>query len=194
MVNRAVFLDRDGTINTDPDGYIKNTKDFILFPFTAEAIRIMNNLNFKVIIVSNQAGVARGLMTINDVEEINNHMKNELTKEGVHIDLILYCPYHMDGTVPPFNIDHNSRKPKSGMFFEALKHFPIKANQSYMIGDKPSDIEFGKKNGLITFLVKTGEGEDTWEKLNSLTVKPDFVVDNLLSATKLIKSGYINIR
>ena len=126
-------------------------------------------------------------MTINEVEAINLYMQSELTKTGANVDLVLYCPYHKNGTVAPYNIDHNSRKPKAGMFFQALRHFPIKAKKSYMIGDKPSDIEFGQTNGLTTILVKTGEGEKTWLARKTLKFMPDFVVDNLLSAAKLIK-------
>ena len=188
MLDKAVFIDRDGTINSDPDGYIKTIDDFTLFPFTSEAIKILNQLGYKIIVVSNQSGVARGIMTINEVEKINLHMQSELAKTGASVDLVLYSPYHKNGTVEPYNIDHNTRKPKAGMFFQALKHFPIKAKKSYMIGDKPSDIEFGKTNGLTTILVKTGEGEKTWLSRNTLKIMPDFVVENLLSAAILIKS------
>ena len=100
-------------------------------------------------------------------------MIDELAKENAYIDMILYSPY----------IDHYTRKPKSGMFIEALKKYKFKANHSYMIGDKNSDIEFGKKHGLTTFLVKTGEGLNTMKNLN---VNPDFIVDNILSAANTV--------
>ena len=115
-------------------------------------------------------------------------MLDELAKERAFIDLILFSPYHPKGTVPPYNIDHISRKPKSGMFFEALHSFPIKASCSYMIGDKESDLEFGKNNGLTTILVKTGYGSKLWQDRNHKTILPDFVVENLFYAAKLVFS------
>ena len=184
---KAVFLDRDGTVNDDLNGYISDPKDFHLFPFAAEAIRALNGLGFKTIIVTNQSGIARGYYTEEHLELVHKFMTDELAKENAFIDLVLYSPYHEEGTVEPFNKEHISRKPNSGMFFDALKKFPIKARSSYMIGDKAADIEFGKNNGLTTILVKTGYGAETWEDRDNLKVLPDFVVENLLSAANLIK-------
>jgi len=174
---RAVFLDRDGTINEDSVGYISKITDFKLFPFAAEAITIFNKLDFKTIVVSNQSGIERGFFTETDLNIIHNYMITELQKENAFIDLILYSPF----------LNHFTRKPEPGMFFQALQHFNFNANQSFMIGDKMSDIEFGKKNGLITFLVKTGEGCKTLDMIENNKVKPDFVVENILSAANVIK-------
>jgi len=185
---KAVFLDRDGTINNDLNGYISDPKDFQLFPYAAKAIRLLNELGFKTIVVTNQSGIARGLYTEKDLELVHKHMIDELTKENAIIDLILYSPYHKEGTVEPFNKEHISRKPNSGMFFDALKKYQIKAKASYMIGDRAADIEFGKNNGLITILVKTGYGAETWEARDRMKVAPDFVVENLFSAASLIKT------
>jgi len=184
----AVFLDRDGTINEDPDGYICHPNQFHLFPFTAQAIRIFNALALKTIVVTNQSGIARGLFTAEQVDNLHNYMLQTLAKEDAHIDLVLYSPYFAGGSTPPYNIDHPSRKPGPGMFFQALKHFPISAKHSYMIGDKPEDIEFGKTNGLTTFLVKTGMGSKSWElKRSDKGATPHFVVENILSAANIIK-------
>ena len=182
---KAVFLDRDGTINIDTNGYIAKPDEFCLYPFAIEAIKCLNNMGFKVIIVSNQSGIARGYFTEKDLEIVHNHMLNTFFENNVFIDLILYSPFHPNGIIEPFNISHNSRKPQAGMFYEALKKFPIKANDSYMIGDSQIDIEFGKKNGLTSFLVKTGNGE----KLDIIhsTLRPDFIVENILSAAHVIK-------
>ena len=186
---RAVFMDRDGTINDDPDGFITLPKDFHLFPFTAKAIESFNKLGFKTIIVTNQSGIARGLLTIKDLEAIHKYMTDELAKENAFIDLILYSPYYKKGIIEPYNIDHISRKPAPGMFHQALKKFPIEASQSYMIGDRPEDMEFGKTNGLNCILVKTGNGKKTLENMDKMKIKPDFVVENLLSAVELIKTN-----
>ncbi|MCL2063862.1 MAG: HAD family hydrolase [Candidatus Cloacimonetes bacterium] len=185
---KAVFIDRDGTINHDPSGYIASIKDFHLYPYTAEAIKIFNKLDFKTIVVSNQSGIARGLFTEDDLKSLHQFMKDELAKEGAFLDLILYSPFHPGGIVEPYNVEHFSRKPRSGMFFEALKTFPIKAKQSYMIGDKDIDIEFGKNNGMVSFLVTPSLTNDTsaFSILNN-TILPDFIVSNILSAAKVIK-------
>ncbi|MCL1826599.1 MAG: HAD family hydrolase [Candidatus Cloacimonetes bacterium] len=185
---KAMFLDRDGTINHDDHGYIKSLTGFRLFDFTATAIKIFNELDYKTIVVSNQAGVAKGFYTIPEVDAVNRYMCEQLEKENAFLDMILYSPYHPEGSVPPYNVPHISRKPLPGMFFTALHTFPIKASLSYMIGDKDTDIEFGKKVGLTTILVKTGNGADTWNNRKSCKVMPDFVVENLLSAAILIKT------
>jgi len=184
---KAVFIDRDGTLNDDLTGYISDQKDFHLFPFAGEAIKILNSLLFKTIVVTNQSGIARGFYTEKDLEQVHKYMNDELAKKNAHIDLILYSPYHHKGIIEPYNTEHISRKPKPGMFFEALKKYPIKAKESYMIGDRVADIEFGKNNGLTSILVKTGYGTQTWENRDTLRVLPDFVVENLLSAVRLIK-------
>jgi len=184
----AVFLDRDGTINHDPDGYITHPTQFQLFPFAAQAIQILNSLQLKTIVVTNQSGVARGLMTTTQVDTLHKHMTDTLASQNAFIDLVLYSPYFTGGNVPPYNIDHITRKPKPGMFFEALKHFPISAKTSYMIGDKIEDVSFGNENGLTTILVQTGNGKVAWLNNRHLFGSlPDFVVENVLSAARLVK-------
>jgi len=184
---RAVFIDRDGTINDDRKGYVSDPKDFYLFPFASEAIRLLNSLGLKTIVVTNQSGIARGYFKEMELEIVHQYMKDELAKGGASIDLILYSPYYPEGIVEPYNVEHISRKPSPGMFFDALKKYPIKANQSYMIGDTPADIEFGKNVGLTTILVKSGWGWKTWENKDEMKVMPDYVVENLLSAARLIE-------
>lgn len=185
---RAVFLDRDGTLNKDADGYISEIKDFLLYDFTIEALRIFRELGFLTILVTNQSGIARGLTSIEQVEAIHEYMQNLLRKENVQLDMILYSPYHEKGNIPPYNIPHPSRKPSTGMYFEALHRFPIRSSQSYMIGDKAIDIQFGKASGLRSILVQTGYGAQLWhDKRHEWQVEPDFVVENLLSAAKLIR-------
>ena len=184
---RAVFIDRDGTINDDRTGYTSDPKDFYLFPYASEAIRLLNSLGLKTIVVTNQSGIARGYFREEDLENVHQYMKDELAKGGAFVDLILYSPYYAEGVVEPYNVEHISRKPNPGMFFDALKKYPIKANQSYMIGDTPADIEFGKNVGLTTILVKSGWGLKTWENKDEMKIMPDYVVENLLSAARLIE-------
>ncbi len=184
---KAIFLDRDGTINPD-SGYINKPEDFELYPFSAKAIKIFNKLGYKVIVVTNQSGIARGYLTKDDLEKIHEKMLYLLKKENAYIDDIFYSPYHSEGIIKPFNISHEDRKPSLGMFYKADKKYGITKNKSFMIGDKYSDILFGKNAGLTSILVRTGDGnKEFFENRKNWTIKPDFVVDNLLSAAYLIE-------
>lgn len=184
---KAVFLDRDGTINSDQFGYISDPKQLILYDFAAEAIKILNNLNYIVIIATNQSGVARGYYTEAQLEEVHRKMEADLVAAGAFVDAVYYSPYHIEGTVEPFNINHENRKPDIGMFREACRDFNIDPAKSFMIGDKSSDIEFGKNAKLTSILVRTGYGEkELMEKRDMWNAEPDYIADNLLGAAKLI--------
>jgi len=184
--NRAIFLDRDGTINSDKYGYIKKNEDFILYPFADEVIKKFNEMGFYVFIVTNQAGVAYGYFQIEDVEKIHQKMISDF--KTAKIDEIFYSPYHKKGKIKPYNIHHEERKPGLGMFKKAKKNFDFDTKKSFMIGDRNSDIEFGKNAGITTILVLSGDGEnDFLQKRNEWEQKPDFVVKDLTVALKLIE-------
>jgi len=183
---KAVFLDRDGTINPDEKGYIKSTDDFVLYSFSAEAIKILNQLNYKVFIITNQSGIARGIFTFDDLESVHLKMENLLKEKDAFIDEIFVSPYFEKGIVEPFNINHEDRKPNLGLFKKALEKYNFRINESFMIGDKEADIIFGKKAGLTTILVKTGCGKQTFADRKNWVHRPDYVVDDLLVAAKLI--------
>lgn len=185
---KAVFLDRDGTINIDQNGYINNPDDFELFPFAAEAISILNKLDYLVFVVSNQSGITRGYFTIEELEAIHQKMNNCLERSGAKIDEIYFSPYHIEGKVEPYNIHHEDRKPGLGMFKKALKKYHFEIKKSFMVGDRYSDIVFGKKAGLTTILLLTGFGKDIfYHDRKKWEYQPDFVVKNLLVAAKLIE-------
>ena len=185
-MKKAVFLDRDGTINFD-SGYIDNADDFELYPFAARAIRKLNEMGFLVIIVTNQSGIARGYYTEDDLTQIHDKMIKLLTEKDAKIDKIYYSPYHAEGNVKPFDKFSSERKPGLGMFHKALDDFEIDIKNSYMIGDKQSDIKFGKNAKLTTILVRSGNGDREFlENRKNWTKKPDFITDNLLSTVALI--------
>ncbi len=185
---KAVFLDRDGTINIDQNGYINNPDDFELFPFAAEAIFILNKLNYLIFVVSNQSGITRGYFTIEELEVIHQKMDKQLLKSRAKIDEIYFSPYHIEGKVEPYNIHHEDRKPGLGMFKKALKKYHFEIKKSFMIGDRYSDIVFGKKAGLSTILLLTGFGKDIfYNDRKKWEYQPDFVVKDLLVAVKLIE-------
>ena len=187
-LKKAVFLDRDGTINWDENGYINNPDDFHLYPYAGKAIAELNKMDFLIFVVTNQSGVARDIYKIQDIEAIHDKMNMCLKEFGAHIDEIFFSPYHKLGKIIPYNVDHEDRKPGLGMFKRALKKYHFNIKSSFMIGDRYSDIAFGKKAGLTTILVLTGNGEkEFYQKRNDREYKPDFIVKNLISATGLIK-------
>lgn len=186
--NKVVFLDRDGTINIDERGYISSPEKFDVYPFAAEAISVLNKLGYKIIVVTNQSGIARGFYTEQDLIKIHKKMEQQLAEGDAFTDEIYFSPCHSEGHVLPYNIDDEDRKPGLGMFRKALKEFNFDIRKSFMVGDRYSDIAFGKKAGLKTILVRTGFGEKEFlQNRKTREFKPDFVVKDLLSAANLIK-------
>ncbi len=184
---KTVFLDRDGTINKDEVGYINHPDDFILFPNAAKAIALLNRAGYLVIIVTNQSGIARGYYTFDDLERVHKKMHELLKKDDAHVDDVIISPYHHEGTIEPWNIRHEDRKPGLGMFRQAQEKYDITLKDSFMIGDKYSDVAFGKKAGLKTILVQTGYGWDAFlNDREKWQYKPDYVAKDLLAAAKLI--------
>jgi len=187
-MKKAVFLDRDGTINADEHGYINKPEDLHLFPYAAEVISKLNKMGYLVFVVTNQAGVAYGFFEIEDVKKINAKLMNDLAKGKARVDEIFYSPFHKDGKVEPFNMDHQDRKPGIGMFLTAKKKYNFETRRSFMIGDKFSDIGFGKNAGLKTIFVRSGGGEKEFmQKRNETEYQPDFIVKDLSVAVKLIE-------
>ena len=187
MMKRAVFLDRDGTINVD-HGYISKPEDFELYPQTIEALKILKKMNYLLIVVTNQSGIARGYYTESDLDKIHTKMIDELKSHNITLTDIFYSPYHENGVVKPFIKKHKDRKPELGLFKKALYKYEFKIKESFMIGDKYTDVLFGKKAGLTTILLLTGEGEkEFYERRRNWHIKPDFIAKNILSAAKLIE-------
>jgi D,D-heptose 1,7-bisphosphate phosphatase len=152
MAQKAVFFDRDDTLVNDP-GYIQRPDQVLLLPGATEALIQLKKMGYLLIIVTNQSGVARGLITEEQLEGIHQRLKKLLASEGAEVDAIYYCPYHPEGTVKDFSIESNLRKPNAGMFFQAEKDLAIDLQQSWMIGDSYRDIKAGKAAGCHTILV-----------------------------------------
>lgn len=173
---KAVFLDRDGVINKKaPEGdYIKSWNEFVFLPGAIEAIKKLNEKGFLVIIVSNQRGIAKGLLTEDDLNDIHTKMQEELEKAGAKIDGIYYCPHDIK--------DHcNCRKPNPGLLIKAAKEWNIDINQSWMIGDQPSDIEAGKRAGCRTILIK-----NTLASSAPKEPEPDLAAKSLAEAVDML--------
>lgn len=142
MMNKAVFLDRDGTINVDK-GYVYKIDDFEFISGTIEAIKKLNDNGYLVIVVTNQSGVARGYYTEEDIHKLHVYINRELQKYGAHIDKYYYCPHHPDYGNELYKKQCDCRKPKTGMIDQAIKDFNIDRKKSFMIGNKISDIQAG---------------------------------------------------
>ena len=188
MANRAVFLDRDGTINEEV-GYVNHIERFWLLPRVVEAIRLLNTHGFKTVVVTNQSGVARGYFPESLVKRIHEKMEVLLEREGVHLDGVYYCPHHPDIGNPPYRQRCQCRKPATGMVEDAVRRFDIDCSKSYVVGDRRGDIEFSRKIGAKGILVLTGYGKGEWENYGEhWTVKPDHVAADLYDAVQWILS------
>jgi D,D-heptose 1,7-bisphosphate phosphatase len=171
-MNRAVFLDRDGTIAKDVH-YCSRVEDFQLLPTVPEAVRLLNESGFKVIVVTNQSGIARGYFTEETLAQIHQKMKNELALYGAQIDAIYYCPHHPDDGC-------ECRKPKPKLILQAAEEHQISLNLSYVVGDMEQDVEAGKAAGCNTVLITVDAHPTQNDQL------PDKITQNLLEAAKWI--------
>jgi len=185
-VNKAVFLDRDGVITKEPPYYAHKIDQLELIPNSAEAIRLLNESGFKVIVISNQSGVARGYYQEKDIKIYNNEMKRQLEEKGAHIDAIYYCPHHPEATIDKYKIDCDCRKPKPGMLRQAEGDLNLDLKYSFLVGDKMSDIEAGYRAGCKTILVLTGQGNGELKKISEIDIKPNYISKDLHSAIQIV--------
>lgn len=178
----AVFLDRDGTINVEKN-YIYHYEDWEWISGAIEAIKILNAAGVLVVVITNQAGVARGMYTCADVEALHEMVSKELRTHGAHIDAYYYCPHH-----PEFGVKVvcSCRKPAPGLFLLAQKEWNIDLDRSAVFGDKVSDIMAGQAAGVKAFLVSTGYGKS---QFNHVTSEVHYVVD-ILAASKLFLRNF----
>jgi D-glycero-D-manno-heptose 1,7-bisphosphate phosphatase len=153
----AVFLDRDGVVIEDSH-YVNSIDRVRLLPGSAEAIASLNRARWPVVIVTNQAGIARGIFSIETMNAIHGHLTDLLRGYGARLDGIYFCPHHSAGEVAEYRRDCDCRKPKPGMLFLAARELGIDLVRSWMIGDKLSDLEAGSAAGCRTVLVRTGYG------------------------------------
>lgn len=168
-MNKAFFLDRDGTINEDK-GYIHRISDLKLLEGAAEAVRRMNQNGYKVIVVTNQSGVARGYFPYSKVIEINNALQELLQCEDAYIDRFYICPHHKDGVIKPYNIPCECRKPGLLLFEQARKDYDLDLEQCFAIGDKVSDIKNLHQIGIRrTGLIGNSKDADCYSSLLDFT-------------------------
>ena len=157
-MNKAIFLDRDGVVNAEVD-YLHRPEDVILIPGLSAALRKIHAAGYLAVVVSNQSGIARGYFTEAELKAVDARMNELLEAEGAHIDATYYCYHHKKGIIPEYAVDCDCRKPKPGLFLRAAKDLDIDLANSFMIGDKESDLEAGLNAGCKgVALVRTGHG------------------------------------
>ena len=186
-MKKAIFLDRDGTINVEKD-YIYKSEDLVFEEGTIEALKTFKNLEYILIVVSNQSGIARGYFTEEDLNIFNNNMNEILKKNGVEITEFYCCPHHPDG-IGEYKKVCECRKPNNKMIEDAIKKYNIDREKSYMVGDKISDIEAGFKSNLKTVLVKTGYGLKDMEKIDK---NETLICENLKDFSEILKREKLN--
>ncbi len=185
-MHRAVFLDRDGTVNEEV-GYVNHISRFVMYPWAPEAVRILNDAGFKVILFTNQSGVARGYFPEDLVVEVHTAMTTQLARAGARLDAIYYCPHHPEGRVEQFRAECECRKPRPGMLLRAAREWGLDLAASFVIGDKYLDIRTGHAASASGVLVLSGYGRGEFEyQRESWPRPPDHVAENLLEAAEWI--------
>lgn len=181
----AVFFDRDGTLIEDV-GYLRTPDEVRLIPGAAEAIRKLNDRQILTCVISNQSGVARGLLTEADLVLIHDRLQRMLASAGAHLDRIYYCPHHPTEGRPPYNIECTCRKPRTGMLQRAAGEFPIALEKSFVIGDKTLDIETAKAAGTRSILVLTGYGRSSVDDCRRAGIVPEYITPTVAEAVTFI--------
>jgi D-glycero-D-manno-heptose 1,7-bisphosphate phosphatase len=185
-MNKAVFLDRDGTV-TEEVGYLVNVEMLRMIPGAGAAIRKLNQAGFKVVLVTNQSGVARGYFPESLVHEAHARLKGMLKSEGARLDGIYYCPHHPSAGNSKYTAVCDCRKPATGLLDRAAKELSIDLRGSYMVGDKWSDVELAHNAGAKAVLVQTGFAHDDPGNVRPPHVDdPDFTAHDLTEAAEWI--------
>ncbi len=182
----AVFLDRDGTLIHDAD-FLSQPSQVRLFPGSAEALKLLRGGGFRLFVVSNQSGVARGYFTETSVKKANRKIQTLLKAKGARVDRFFYCPHYPQGKVKSLAINCDCRKPNLGMVKKAARLYPLDLKRSYVIGDKIDDLMLAKKAGVAAgILVRTGKGRKSEKQLGRLGSGRTVVVSGILLAAKWI--------
>jgi len=186
MAGKAVFLDRDNTVMEDP-GYISDPKVVKLLPGVELALKSLSQCGYKLVVVTNQSGIARGLLTEQTLDKIHAELRRQLSQRGAHLDAIYYCPFHPEGTIEEYAKESDLRKPQPGMLQLAAKELDFDLSQSWMVGDSARDIEAGQRAGCKTIRVRSRADHHATPGLeNDEDVQADYTVRNLVDAARVI--------
>lgn len=185
--DKIIFLDRDGTINKE-DGYITKPDQLKLYDGTLTALKMLDEIGYRIVIVSNQAGVGRGLLTEAKLQEINAALLGTLKGHGIEIEKLYYCPHHPDASVPEYKKDCECRKPKTGMIMRARTELDVQVQGAYMIGDKLTDIELAHNFGGRGILLLTGYGTKERGHLAGKPYAPVYIAKDIIDAVNWIRN------
>lgn len=185
MPDRAVFLDRDGTINEEVN-YLGSVDQLRFIKGAEAAIARLNEAALKVIVITNQAGVARGYFPKDAVEQIHSKMEERLKARGAHVHAFYYCPHHPSEGLGPYRVECDCRKPKPGLLHKAAREFDIDLSRSFVVGDNVNDLLAGYAAGCRLVLVRTGYGRETERRLAGTPIRPDYIANDLLEASSWI--------
>lgn len=178
----AIFFDRDGTLNEEV-GYLCDPSDLRLLPGVAEAVRLCNDHEVLTVVVTNQAAIARGLLTEPRLAEIHERLRQMLAAGGAHLDAIYHCPHHPEAEIASYRVACRCRKPQPGMIETACGALRVDLARSCVIGDKLSDMGLARSAGIPGILVRTGYGEDSLAR-TAADCAPDHVADDARAAVK----------
>lgn len=186
-MDKAVFLDRDGTINKEVT-YLYRPEDLVILPGVPEAVKILRDNGFCILVVTNQAGIARGYYTVEHMHRLHRYLNEQLKRDGAWIDAFYYCPHHPEHGIGEYRKVCRCRKPDTGMFEMAEREYEIDKKHSYMIGDKRIDVQAGHNYGIRSILVGTGYGREEREKSRRQGEEPfyDFYSETLMGAAEFI--------
>ena len=187
MSNKAIFLDRDDTLIEDP-GYINGPDQVKLLPFAAASLVELKQMGYKLIVISNQSGVARGIIKEEAIADIHQQLKTLLGQEGAYLDAIYYCPYHPNGAIPKFSKESDLRKPNPGMILKAADEHDIDLSRSWMVGNSYRDITAGLRAGCKTILINSS-AKPACKKIGD--PEPDKKAVNIREATNIIKMQHL---
>jgi D-glycero-D-manno-heptose 1,7-bisphosphate phosphatase len=179
-MSAAVFLDRDGTI-VEEGGYLDRIDRLVLFPWSVDAVRILNRAGLPVVIVTNQAGVARGMFTEDVVRDLHDHLAGRFANGGARVDGFYYCPHHPEASVERYRLRCECRKPAPGMLRRAARELGLDLARSYVVGDRWIDVQMGAAAGARGLLVRTGYGASEARQAPQGTVAAA-VVETLMDA------------
>lgn len=178
MSSSAVFLDRDDTLIRDR-GYLSDPGGIEFLPGAPEAVRLLNEAGIPAILVTNQSGIARGLLDEARLSAIHGRLRELLAERGARLDAVYFCPHHPEGAVPELSISCACRKPAPGLLLQAAKDFGLDLPSCFMIGDKIEDVQTIRGVGGRGVLIDTGKPADP-------DVKPDFVAHDLTGAVQWV--------
>jgi D-glycero-D-manno-heptose 1,7-bisphosphate phosphatase len=185
----AVFIDRDGTL-TEEVGYVNHPRRLRLLPRSGEAVRRLNEAEIAAVVVTNQAGIARGYFSEDMLNAVNASLVAQLKDEGAHLDGIYVCPHHPTEGESPYRMACDCRKPSPGLLLRAATELGLDLGGSTLVGDKPSDLVAAGAVGARAVLVLTGYGLGEWEyRRDAFPLKPDHVAQDLLDAVEWVIEG-----